>query len=465
MAYYGDVATNTAGKTFEVYNPHKVKGQFSTEPLVMGASFMFFTAPSLNLTGANISKIPFFKYVAQSQQSKMIISALSYGINNEVGAPQFPIMKVLTNQFSSFNPSSIQANVVNVGESIVKVKNQYVGEDNESRSGGQIQVEFSERADLAVTLLHKVWYEYCQEVRRGNVVPEYSFIRRKMLDFQSSMYYFVVGPDCETIVYWCKYTGIQPIMVPYDIFGKPDGSPQKTSVTYTYMYKEDMEPEALADFNLAVGMNASTVADPKSQNPRIDLANNSNLADAVFLNPQKKIKEMIANTAGRAYENTVSAYDSVTNSLKYGYEKTLEVGKGVIEDIKQIEYEKRLGEARDALTSPDAFGTYLARNFYPSSALGTNPANTNSQFALSNLSNDLRGLTPLGESQPKTDNPRNLIYGAKDVIVARKKFSGEGGSDGKEVYILQFVPLNTEEEILSNLDEYFQIAKRESTVL
>ena len=73
------------------------------------------------------------------------------------------------------------------------------------------------------------------------------------IDFVSSLYYFILDRDFETILYYSKYTGIVPISNPYSALSSSYGSTAEipdVAIDYAYSYKEDLDPRILIDFNM-----------------------------------------------------------------------------------------------------------------------------------------------------------------------------------------------------------------------
>jgi len=73
------------------------------------------------------------------------------------------------------------------------------------------------------------------------------------LDYASSVYYILCGPDGETILFWSKYFGVFPTNAPSSITSWSKGTQMKIpeySTTFAYAFKEDFSPLTLAEFNM-----------------------------------------------------------------------------------------------------------------------------------------------------------------------------------------------------------------------
>lgn len=209
--------------------------------------YIFMTSPFCNFSNDNKENSQFIEQLVHTPHGMDIIKALSFGSNgNEV------FMKLLTNCVESFTPSDISSSVYQFGETISKLKHVTMGSDNDSRSAGTFNIPYHEKEHIPVTRLHKAWYEYAQNVRKGKFKTSEEFIKNRLIDYQSSLYYFLLAPDGESLVYWAKYTGVMPTGLPYSTFeGKTgnNGELLKVNIPYSYVYKEDLEPEILNDFN------------------------------------------------------------------------------------------------------------------------------------------------------------------------------------------------------------------------
>jgi len=212
--------------------------------------YIFMTAPQLNLNNDTIQSLPFLStlnHEAAQYKGKSIIDSLREG-------GEQPFLKLLTNTCTSFTPLDIAAQTINHSETWTKLRNSYPGEDNDSRSAGTFSIEYEELNGTPIMKTHKAWYEYIQACRRGTISRSKTMHRARAMDYFSSLYYFLIGPDHEEIIFWSKYTGIVPTGLPYSAFEgkKGGGEPIKVTIPYSFIYKEEMDPEILIDFNATV---------------------------------------------------------------------------------------------------------------------------------------------------------------------------------------------------------------------
>jgi len=237
---------------FNVYNRTRTRGAWR-EPATGPVWYVFMTAPSCNLAGQNLKNYRYFQKLWEehvegtvTSRGRAIIEALSFGIE---GKGVSSMIKLLTNTAMGFTPVDTTSNPHTIAETWNKLKHQYAGNDNDSRSGGSFSIEYEELQGLPVLNLHKCWYEYIQKVKSGKVLPAEFFRTNRIIDYQTSLYYFLIGPDGESIEFWSKFTGVFPTAMPYSAMATGDGSPIKISIPYAFVYKEDLEPEILTDFN------------------------------------------------------------------------------------------------------------------------------------------------------------------------------------------------------------------------
>jgi hypothetical protein len=245
------IDTADDGQEFHLFNRYRARSldDYAQTPVF----YLFFTSPCLNLEEDTRSSMNFADFMYDSREGKRIMLALSFpaGTGDEKAPGRQTFMKILTNCCEGFSPSDVSTNTLQVGETRYRYKHVYMGSDADSKSAGSFNVEYVERPGLPITKLHKLWYDYAHAVRHGEIKP-FDFIRKdRLIDYQVAAYFFACAPDGVTIEYWAKYTGVMPTAVPYSAFAcKPGGGePIKVTVPYSFVYKEDMEPDILGDFN------------------------------------------------------------------------------------------------------------------------------------------------------------------------------------------------------------------------
>ena len=84
----------------------------------------------------------------------------------------------------------------------------------------------------------------------GIISPPQYCIDHKILNDHIAVYKFIVGEDGETLLYWCKWTGVFPSTIGRDTFSEiPAEGPLKITITFKVSgWFEDMDPNILSDF-------------------------------------------------------------------------------------------------------------------------------------------------------------------------------------------------------------------------
>jgi len=234
-----------------------------------GICYVFITKPDLNLTKnlksevyslserqRNISMAAdsavyntlqsgFIEYIARNYPD--IIDSLTC---NNSGKQSF--IPLLFNHFKGFSLEDQSVAEGNYSETWRGYSQKLPTTAAQSFNGGNFSINYDETNPPLITFLHKVWFDYMEGVKFNQMMPSINSINRREIDYTASLYYFLLAPDGETIVFWGKYTGIFPQNVPYSAFSAGDISSRnliQASITYVYNHKEFLEPSILVDFN------------------------------------------------------------------------------------------------------------------------------------------------------------------------------------------------------------------------
>lgn len=254
---FGNVDTNTL---FQKFLQGRGEGE---DYLETGRCYMFMTKPNLNLTTNlpapnekdnnkrytkdvyNTLEGGFTEYVARNFPE--LIRSLTQDSASKI--PNF--IPLLFNNFKGMSVDDFSLAETTVGETFRGYSQKLPTNSVQSQAGGTLSITYAEKMPTTITYLHKVWFDYCEKVKWGAVVPSDETIKKKEIDYDSSIYFFVVGPDGETILFWGKYTGVVPVSLPYSVFGAEVGSigVQQVSISYLYSHREFLQPEILQDFN------------------------------------------------------------------------------------------------------------------------------------------------------------------------------------------------------------------------
>lgn len=159
---------------------------------------------------------------------------------------------LLSNQAYSIDIKDDQVDVLETGETVTGYKIQYSKHSNKSMGLDSVTIKYKEIQDLSITKLHQIWVDYQSDVYKGILSPRYKRIWKRELDYLCNIYYFLLAEDGETILFWSKFYGAFPVNVPKSVLSYDRGSQvqfPEVSVTYNYIFKEDLSPQALVEFN------------------------------------------------------------------------------------------------------------------------------------------------------------------------------------------------------------------------
>ena len=217
--------------------------------------YVFFTKPHLPILsrGGNLtnqfSDIPFFQSLMERGNIySEILEDLSGGIGSKDNSP---FIKILTNRITSnIDIPSLNVDVLETAQNMWGTKIIYPKTSMSSDEGMEFTCEFEETKYLEIYTLFKAWDLYRQMKWWGIVSPPQYCIDHKILNDHIAVYKFIVGEDGETLLYWCKWTGVFPSTIGRDTFSEiPVEGPLKLTITFKVSgWFEDMEPNILSDF-------------------------------------------------------------------------------------------------------------------------------------------------------------------------------------------------------------------------
>lgn len=229
-----------------------------------GFGFIFMTRPMLFLTpspkkGNNLSElayentvkessfVPFILTEAGNSADKVLINMLSY----DQSSFESSFMPVFTNECKGFSTNDVSLDQTNVFSTKQGFNQVLPTHASASRAPSQVGIQVQEDSNLTFTKIMKLWVEYIEYITDGTFSANPEMVRDGIIDYTSSIYYFLLEPDGKTIKYWAKYTGCWPTNIPYGSFNYTKGDVQTIdlSLNFNYMTKEDMNPKILEDFN------------------------------------------------------------------------------------------------------------------------------------------------------------------------------------------------------------------------
>jgi hypothetical protein len=249
------------------------------DPFVSGYSFVFVTRPSLfiypfkptdsdplkKLAYNNMmrnSKFSQFLIVdSMNESDKTIPVQLSYFEAEDKGIfssrqSRTNFLPIFTNRNRSFAATDINMETQEAYDTKQGFRLVLPTHTTQSEAASTVALSCYETSNLDITKMLSLWVNYISNVTDGSFNANPEMIKNGVLDYMSSIYYLVLEPDGRTLKYWAKYTGCYPTNIPYGqmSYSRGEQSLVEVEANFTYMSKEDMDPEILEDFN-KVSMN------------------------------------------------------------------------------------------------------------------------------------------------------------------------------------------------------------------
>jgi len=241
-------------KLFNSFNRHKTA--FPDKELTKTFAYVFFTRPDLNIiTQAggtnNFTLVPQTaldaKYSYLWNNNQWCLKSL---VSN--GNPKHKFMVLLSNEAKSFEVGDVVLKTVEHGETYNGNKIVYGLSDQESNAANEMSIRYTDTVNLDIFKLHLAWTDYINKVSRGIYAPKQKYITDRIVDYASSCYYFLCGPDGSTILYWQKLTGVFPVNTGENAFSWDSGTllaKPEINIKYMYSFKSTMDPMIIAEFN------------------------------------------------------------------------------------------------------------------------------------------------------------------------------------------------------------------------
>ena len=274
IKYNMDIGYKTSDEVYYDYNDNLSHGYFSTlqkklynsfnrnkiafpdKMLTKTFAYVFFTRPDLNilkvasgttdLTLADQTSVD-KKYYYLWKNNPWCLKSL---VDN--GNPHHKFMVFLSNEAKSFEVGDIVIKTEEHGETFNGHKIVYGRSDIESNVAGEMSIRYIDTVNLDVYKLHALWVDYISRVSRGVFYPKRDYIKRKILDYACSCYYFLCAADGNTILYWQKLTGVFPVNTGENAFSWDDGNllnNPEINIKYMYSFKSTMDPIILQEFD------------------------------------------------------------------------------------------------------------------------------------------------------------------------------------------------------------------------
>jgi hypothetical protein len=238
------------------------------DPFTTGYAFVFVTKPSLFLNPykpapiasdldkiayENMTRDQFFAQFlveeAMNKNDETIIKQLSFKNDLSLEIPNF--IPLFTNKLRSLQTMDITLNQTESFETRQGFRMPLPTHRNESISSNSLSLSCIETLNLDFIKITGLWVNYIANVTDGTFHANPVMIKNNVIDYMSSIYYFLLEPDGRTLKYWTKYTGCWPTSIPQSALGFSRGEQSivEVDVNFAYTSKEDMNPAILEDFN------------------------------------------------------------------------------------------------------------------------------------------------------------------------------------------------------------------------
>lgn len=239
------------------YNRYKI--QNPNDALTKAFGHVFFVRPDCNIyadgsTGANASPTladnlkNLSEYYYALQHAPELLRELTQG----KAGYDHEFMLFLSNKAKSFETSDEYVEDESYGEALTGHKVAYGKNNIKSKAAGEINIKYTDDKYLHIYHLHKLWTDYISHVYRGKVWPDINYVKNKILDYPTCLYYILTAEDGETIIFWSKYYGVFPTKTPSSNLMFDDSqriSNPEYTISYKYSWKEDFNPLSLVEFN------------------------------------------------------------------------------------------------------------------------------------------------------------------------------------------------------------------------
>lgn len=247
----------------------RFKGEYNDiyrDPFVGGSAYIFVTRPLLflepskpvtsnhngQLAYENMTRDPFFTQFLVTEVTNEIDKHILYSLSYNQNFIKSNFLPIFTNQVRTFNPSGTNIDFSDFFTTQHGYKQILPVTKIMSESSGQLQLTVQEDSNLTFTKLIGLWVNYIANITDGTFNANPEMINDGILDYTSSIYYFVLEPDGKTLKFWSKYTGCWPTLIPYEelSYSRGDHSVSDLSLSFSYNSREDMNPSILEDFNI-----------------------------------------------------------------------------------------------------------------------------------------------------------------------------------------------------------------------
>lgn len=247
------IVSNKYGEVniYNNFNPYRLRE--NTEPFMGGLPIVFLTTPSMNIYENGdccetlLDSNQLFSYL--NSTDSYILKQLQYS----GGGSTSPFIKLCTNRFKGITLKDFGMKTIEDYENYYGWKQILPASTIDNFTAeSSLTVNFAETKNLDITKIFYAWMTYIEVTSYGLHEPTQTTRDNRILDFTSSLYFFLLDFDMRTVLYFTKYTGIYPTNVPLSSLVLSDITSRnaiETTITFAYQYKEELNPQIIYDFN------------------------------------------------------------------------------------------------------------------------------------------------------------------------------------------------------------------------
>lgn len=305
--------------------------------------YIVFTRPDLNFLDDNgqllseISADPRVEYIAKNNMH--LVQCLTHEYDGTTGHNFNPFLSNLAQSLEVMDDS---VDTLETGETFTGYKFQYSKHNIKSITSGSLNIKFKETFDLGITNLFQLWVDYQSDVYKGVLLPKEDYIWFKNIDYMCNIYYFLLDQDGETLLFWSKYFGVFPVNVPKSSLAYDAGSQVQLpdmSVQFSYIYKEDLSPATLVEFNRDAGLeNSSNVTYIPTYNDKLGHSGKT-WAGVPFVSSYESTNGIVTNSQG--FKFRFRAPNDIDRSRSFGRSDADNIPRKVTSVMTQTELSDR----------------------------------------------------------------------------------------------------------------------------
>ena len=249
--------TKFSGYNQQVYNDSSISGYgliFITKPsLFIQPIKPIYNNYNESLAYNNMCKDPSFTYYINGENTNekdlLVVKELSYFSYSDIQSLFLPIF---TNCALNISIPDTNLDTTNSFQSKEGYSIPMPTTKIPSEAASTITITVNETSNLDFYKTIQLWVDYIYNISKGIFSANPDMIKNNMIDYTSSIYYFMLAPDGRTLKYWCRFTSAFPTSKIANAFSYQKGSHDNITIDIPFQYtlKEEMNPQILEDFNM-----------------------------------------------------------------------------------------------------------------------------------------------------------------------------------------------------------------------